>query len=92
MFSLFSMSIYAYWKQVYRLILPMSPLLQELIITYGGLILHNKFDLSSLTKISDGWSSGSICKTVQETLTEKRILQQKFRQLEVSENNQVILI
>ena len=70
----------------------MSPLLQELIITYGGLILHNKFDLSSLTKISDGWSSGSICKTVQETLTEKRILQQKFRQLEVSENNQVILI
>ena len=29
------------------------------------------------------WTSGSICKCVAETLTEKRVLQQKFKHLEV---------
>ena len=35
---------------------------KELIISAGGNISHSEFDLSSLTKISDGWTSGSICK------------------------------
>ena len=35
---------------------------KELIISAGGNISQSEFDLSSLTKISDGWTSGSICK------------------------------
>ena len=35
---------------------------KELIISQGGHIAHAEFDLSSLTQISDGWTSGSICK------------------------------
>ena len=46
MYSLFSR--YSLWK--------------ELIISAGGNISQSEFDLSSLTKISDGWTSGSICK------------------------------
>ena len=121
---------------------------KELILSAGGNLSHSDFDLSSLTKISDGWehfqyllqnqspaeketqkksfssnltwgqfdttvykrtpnivtfllsklpkfskrnirsdvdrwTSGSICKCVAETLTEKRVLQQKFKHLEV---------
>ena len=33
-----------------------------MIITNGGQIANVDFDLSSLTQISDGWTSGSICK------------------------------
>jgi hypothetical protein len=35
---------------------------KELILGAGGEILHSNFDLSSLAKISDGWTSGSIFK------------------------------
>jgi len=58
---------------------------KELIISAGGNISQSEFDLSSLTKISDGWTSGSICKCVSEALTEKRVLQQKFKHLQSNE-------
>ena len=35
---------------------------KEVILSHGGHIAHVDFDLSSLTQISDGWTSGSITK------------------------------
>ena len=130
---------------------------KELILSAGGNLSHSDFDLSSLTKISDGWehfqyllqnqspaeketqkksfssnltwgqfdttvykrtpnivtfllsklpkfskrnirsdvdrwTSGSICKCVAETLTEKRVLQQKFKHLEVIQHFFILTI
>ena len=46
------------------------------INTYGG------FDVSSLSKVSEGYTSGSIVKAVNDTMTDRRILQQKMRPLQ----------
>ncbi|XP_023330690.1 IQ and AAA domain-containing protein 1 isoform X2 [Eurytemora carolleeae] len=58
---------------------------KELILRSDGDILHSQFDLSTLAKISDGWTSGAISRSVTETLTEKRVLQQKFKELQAVE-------
>ena len=57
---------------------------KELIISKGGQITKysDKFDISSLSKISEGYTSGHIRKAVDATLTERRILQQKMRPLQ----------
>ena len=45
----------------------------------------DKFDLSSLTKISDGYTAGSIVYAVEQTLTDRRVVQQKMRPLQAVE-------
>ena len=45
----------------------------------------DKFDLSSLTKISDGYTAGSIVYAVEQTLTDRRGVQQKMRPLQAVE-------
>ena len=35
---------------------------KEVILSNGGNMAHMDFDLSSLTQISDGWTSGAITK------------------------------
>uniref|UniRef100_A0A0K2V662 AAA+ ATPase domain-containing protein n=1 Tax=Lepeophtheirus salmonis TaxID=72036 RepID=A0A0K2V662_LEPSM len=52
---------------------------KTLITKAGGIIStthHNDFDLSSLTKISDGYTSGHIQYAVNQILTERRLIQQ----------------
>uniref|UniRef100_A0A7R8CEA8 Probable NADH dehydrogenase [ubiquinone] iron-sulfur protein 7, mitochondrial n=1 Tax=Lepeophtheirus salmonis TaxID=72036 RepID=A0A7R8CEA8_LEPSM len=61
---------------------------KTLITKAGGIIStthHNDFDLSSLTKISDGYTSGHIQYAVNQILTERRLIQQNQRALRPSE-------
>ena len=75
------------------LVLPMPDYSQRyalwkgLITSKGGQILKwsDKFDLSSLTKISDGYTAGHIKYSVDQTLTDRRVIQQKIRHLQAVE-------
>jgi SpoVK/Ycf46/Vps4 family AAA+-type ATPase len=57
---------------------------KELIFAKGGQITKysDRFDTSSLTKVSEGYTAGHIAAAVNATLTERRILQQKMRPLQ----------
>ncbi len=57
---------------------------RELILAKGGHITKwsDKFDLSSLSKVSEAYTAGHIAAAVNATLTERRILQQKMRPLQ----------
>ena len=65
------------------LVLPMPDyahryaLWRNLIVTAGGQILKwsDRFDLSSLTKVSDGYTAGHIKYAVEQTLTDRRVIQ-----------------
>ena len=65
------------------LVLPMPDyahryaLWRNLIVTAGGQILKwsDRFDLSSLTKVSDGYTAGHIKYAVDQTLTDRRVIQ-----------------
>ena len=50
---------------------------RNLIVTAGGQILKwsDRFDLSSLTKVSDGYTAGHIKYAVEQTLTDRRVIQ-----------------
>jgi len=56
---------------------------KELISAKGGKILRwsDKFDLSALAKISEGYTAGSIAHAVAATLTESRLMQQGVKPL-----------
>jgi len=54
-------------------------------ITKNGGILSPSLDMSSLTKISDGFTPGHILSTVKEVLTDRRISQQQSKALHASE-------
>ena len=54
-------------------------------ITKNGGILSPSLDLSSLTKISDGFTPGHILSSVKEVLTDRRISQQQSKPLHASE-------
>jgi hypothetical protein len=60
---------------------------KELILTHGGKIMRwsHKFDLSVLAKISDGYTAGHVVTAVAQVLTERRVLQQGLRPLQVLE-------
>lgn len=45
----------------------------------------DNFDISALTKVSDGYTAGHIAQAVQATLTERRVLQQKTKPLQPTE-------
>ncbi|XP_060864173.1 dynein regulatory complex protein 11 isoform X2 [Metopolophium dirhodum] len=51
----------------------------DLLFQYSG--LSRKFDVSSLAKLSDGYSIGTIIKVLQEVMTCKRVLQLTIRPL-----------
>ncbi len=57
---------------------------RELIMAKGGQInkWSDRFDLSSLSKVSESYMPGHIAAAVNATLTERRILQQKMRPLQ----------
>ena len=65
------------------LVLPMPDyahryaLWRNLIVAAGGQILKwsDRFDLSSLTKVSDGYTAGHIKYAVEQTLTDRRVIQ-----------------
>lgn len=60
-----------------------SCLWKELILSKGGQITkHDSFDVSSLAKVSEGYPSGHIVQTINNTMTERRVLQQKMRPLQ----------
>lgn len=61
-----------------------SCLWKELIMARGGTInsYSSRFDVSSLAKVSEGYTAGHIATTVNATLTERRVLQQKVRPLQ----------
>ncbi len=54
-------------------------------ITKNGGILTPTLDLSSLAKVSDGFTPGHILGSVKEVLTERRISQQQVKSLQASE-------
>ena len=45
----------------------------------------DRFDISALTKISDGYTGGHIANAVKVTLTERRVMQQGIKPLKPSE-------
>ena len=51
--------------------------------SYSSEIIKNLGNKIKIYQNYPRWTSGSICKCVAETLTEKRVLQQKFKHLEV---------
>ena len=53
---------------------------RNLIVAAGGQILKwsDRFDLSSLTKVSDGYTAGHIKYAVEQTLTDRRVIQVGF--------------
>lgn len=51
---------------------------------HGG-VLSNSLDLSSLTKVSDGYTAGQILSAVKEVLTERRVSQQQAKPLQAFE-------
>ncbi len=56
---------------------------KELILARGGNITkHDSFDVSSLSKVSEGYAAGHIVAAVNATLTDRRLLQQKLRPLQ----------
>ena len=56
---------------------------KELILAKGGHITkHDSFDASSLAKVSEGYAAGHIVAAVNNTLTDRRLLQQKMRPLQ----------
>lgn len=54
-------------------------------ITKNGGILTDSLDVSSLAKVSDGFTSGHILGAVREVLTERRIAQQQAKPLQAFE-------
>lgn len=56
---------------------------RELITAKGGLITKwsDRFNLSGLSKVSDGYTAGSIRNAVELTLTERRLIQQSTKPL-----------
>ncbi len=50
-------------------------------ITKNGGILTNSIDVSSLSKVSDGFTPGQILAAVKEILTDRRISQQQLKPL-----------
>ncbi|XP_012935147.1 dynein regulatory complex protein 11 [Aplysia californica] len=57
---------------------------ERLIKAYRG-VLDDKFDLSSLTKVSQGFTAGDILNAVREVLTEKRLRRQALHPLRSTE-------
>ncbi|KAG5850704.1 dynein regulatory complex protein 11 [Anguilla rostrata] len=57
---------------------------KQLIMKYGGTVT-NMLDLSSLAKISDGYTQGHMVQVVQSVLTDRRIQQLSKRPLMASE-------
>lgn len=57
---------------------------KELITKKGGKIggWSDRFDLSSLTKVSDGFSAGHINYAIEQVLTEPRVIQQRKKPLQ----------
>lgn len=54
-----------------------------MILSKGGQITkHDSFDVSSLSKVSEGYAAGHIVAAVNATLTDRRLLQQKLRPLQ----------
>ncbi len=51
----------------------------------GGDILPDDLDVSSLARVSDGYTAGSIAYAVKKTLTERRIQMMPLRELEETE-------
>jgi hypothetical protein len=54
-------------------------------ITKNGGILSPTLDLSSLSKVSDGFTPGQILSAVKEVLTDRRISQQAIKPLQAVE-------
>lgn len=48
-------------------------------------VLSNSLDISSLSKVSDGYTAGQILSAVKEVLTERRISQQQAKPLQAFE-------
>ncbi|XP_020494654.2 dynein regulatory complex protein 11 isoform X1 [Labrus bergylta] len=59
-------------------------LLKQLIKKQGG-VITKALDLSSLAKISDGYTPGHMVKVIQSVVTKRRILQQANRPLTAAE-------
>ena len=64
-------------------IIKICPLIHPQSHSYSSDIFKNLGSKIRIYKNYPRWTSGSICKCVAETLTEKRVLQQKFKHLEV---------
>lgn len=60
-------------------------LLWRSFITKNGGILSNSLDISSLAKVSDGYTPGQILGAVKEVLTERRSSQQQAKPLQAFE-------
>ncbi len=54
-------------------------------ITKNGGILATTLDISSLSKVSDGFTPGQILSAVKEVLTDRRISQQAIKPLQAVE-------
>jgi IQ and AAA domain-containing protein len=54
-------------------------------INKNGGILSNSLDISSLSKVSDGYTSGQIMSAVKEVLTDRRVSQQQIKPLQAFE-------
>ncbi|KAL1518041.1 hypothetical protein ABEB36_001727 [Hypothenemus hampei] len=70
-------------QQIYQkfLIIPRPNYSSRFLILNHILSQHVKFDLSIISKISDGYTVGSIAATIKEVMTVKRVLQLKVRPL-----------
>ncbi|KAJ7322745.1 hypothetical protein JRQ81_019032 [Phrynocephalus forsythii] len=62
---------------------------QRLIQKHGG-VVTSSLDLSALTKVSDGYSQGSLAQAVQAVLSERRLLQLPKRPLSAGEFLQML--
>lgn len=60
-------------------------LLWKSFITKNAGILSNSLDISSLAKVSDGYTAGQILSAVKEVLTERRASQQQAKPLQAFE-------
>ncbi|XP_047113172.1 dynein regulatory complex protein 11 [Schistocerca piceifrons] len=56
-----------------------SSLWKELLFQFSG--VNRQFDTAAMTKLSDGYTVGSILKVVQDVMTCKRVLQLRIRPL-----------
>lgn len=63
----------------------MSPVLWKQLIKNQGGEITKALDLSSLAKISDGYTPGHIVQVIQSVITKRRILQQANRPLTAAE-------
>ena len=72
-------------KQFCQLLFVSRIVLWKAFIGKHGGVLSNSLDLSSLTKVSDGYTAGQILSAVKEVLTERRVSQQQAKPLQAFE-------